>query len=100
MRFTETIKRGWQKVAHPERRGLPDPTFPQLAISMIALGALSVAISAATSSTKYTAHGTTIQPQPVLLWLGVALTVIGVGGVVMLGFVALRVCPEFGCLLT
>lgn len=89
MRFSEAIKRGWKQVAHPERRGMPDPSLSQIAISMIALGSLLVAISATTSSTVSTSHGTTVHPQPVYLWIGVVLTAIGVVGVAMLGFVAI-----------
>ena len=39
--------RAWSAVVHPNRRGLPDPTWSQVSVAMIALGSVLIAVAAA-----------------------------------------------------
>jgi len=85
----EFIKRAWRTVAHPERRGPPDPAWAQIAVAMIAIGAVVVSVAAVTARTDTTASGSVLRPNQLVLWVGVALAAIGVAWCGVLAFTAL-----------
>lgn len=84
------------RLLHPRRRGIPDPTWSQVAVAMIALGSFSIALSAATAGTVtkvvHGVHGTTTSvstnPQPVFLWFGGVVAGVGVLAIAGLAVIA------------
>ena len=82
------IARAWSAVLHPQRRGLPDPTWGQASVALVALGSVLIAVDAATASTSSTRSGSVLHPNQTLLWVGLAIVVVGAAGLIAVAVTA------------
>ena len=83
------LRRLWQSICHPARRGLPDPSWAQIDIGMIAIGALLIS-AASVAAPNQVNNGVSV-PSPIgwVIDLGLGLASVGVVGLGGLAFVAL-----------
>jgi hypothetical protein len=87
-RFSRWVARRWADVAHPERRGAPNPATQQIFIAMIALGSALLAIDTLTAPTKTTTSGSALNPNEGLFVAGLVIVGLGVLGLILLAIPA------------
>lgn len=83
-RAAEAIRRHWSSIAHPRRRGAPNPATQQIFVAMIAVGAVVLAIDTLTAQTRKTPSGSSLAPNGGLFVAGLAIVGFGVLGIILL----------------
>lgn len=84
------LQRLWRDIAHPQRRGPPDPTWAQIAVALIAIGSALLAIDAVTTTTQTTPRDVVVvsSPNQWLIYVAVPMLLLGVLSLSVLAFTA------------